>query len=255
MKTESTKWFEVLGLLLESEIVPNAIHRVLLYGPPGTGKSSAPWRARQGEGVTRVTLTPAMPVEELTGCWQLRATDGGTDTVWQDGPAIVAMRTGAILVLDEVDRRSPDVEPLLHQLLDDRAMLRVTLPTGEVVEAADGFAVFATTNATPDDLPAALKDRFGISLLCDLPAPGILDAVPEGLRNMTTAHMEEQGRSAAEYCPTPTARTALAWVRLTAALDDCSSFDGDAQEYAARLIYGKRADDVLSVIGTASVSA
>ena len=73
--------------------MPNRVHRVLLYGPPGTGKSS--WAQSAFNKVERVTLHAQLPPEDLIGSTGLVAESGGTKTVWQDGPAVRAMRRGS----------------------------------------------------------------------------------------------------------------------------------------------------------------
>jgi nitric oxide reductase NorQ protein len=42
------------------------------------------------------------------------------ETVWQDGPLTRAVRTGAILYLDEIAEARPDVIVVIHPLADHR---------------------------------------------------------------------------------------------------------------------------------------
>ncbi len=88
------------------------------------------------------------------------------------------MRRGCALVLDEIDQHSPELHCALHAILDDKAIAGITLPTGERVEPAAGFAVIATTNAQPSALPEALLDRFDVKLLANEPAPAVLEQLP-----------------------------------------------------------------------------
>src|SRR5689334_4790027 len=147
MVNQNTAWSDTLNGLVRESAIPNRIHRILLYGPPGTGKRS--WAQTVFAHVERVDLLAQMPPEALIGSMALVASKGGTNTVWQDGPAVRAMRRGTALVLDEIDQHSPELRCALHAILDDKAIAGITLPTGARVESADGFTVIATTNVEP----------------------------------------------------------------------------------------------------------
>src|SRR5690242_11375222 len=123
-KDETKTWTQTLGDLVRQSALPDRIHRVLLYGPPGTGKSS--WAGTAFVEVERVTLHAQMPPEDLIGSIALVANNGGTNTVWQDGPAVRAMRRGAALVLDEIDQHSPELRCALHAILDDKSIAGIT---------------------------------------------------------------------------------------------------------------------------------
>ena len=151
MAETKTTWAQELDTLVCECAIPEQIHRILLYGAPGTGKSS--WAGTAFAHVERVTLHAQMPPEDLIGSMALVASNGGTNTVWQDGPAVRAMRRGGALVLDEIDQHSPELRCALHALLDDKSIAGITLPTGERIEPAVGFCIIATTNAEPSTLP------------------------------------------------------------------------------------------------------
>ena len=149
---------------------------LLLWGPPGTGKSYA---AQKGHSnVRNVTITPETPAAELRGHYVPR----GGEFVWQDGPAIRAMRDGGRLVLNEVDHAGGDVLSFLLAALDNRESCRICLPSGETVRPASGFHVVATMNGEPSDLLPALRDRFSVSILIDRPHPSAIEALPFDLR-------------------------------------------------------------------------
>jgi nitric oxide reductase NorQ protein len=175
-------WADVLNELVVNSAIPDRVHRVLLYGPPGTGKSS--WAQSAFAHVERVTLHAQMPPEDLIGSMALVARKGGTNTVWQDGPAVRAMRRGSALVIDEIDQHSPELRCALHAILDDRSIAGITLPTGERVEPAEGYTVIATANAEPSMLPDALLDRFDLVLLANRPIAAVLDKLPRGLASI-----------------------------------------------------------------------
>jgi len=161
----SETWDEVLRRLVKDRIIPSPLYRVLLFGPPRTGKSSiAKELFSQPE---RVTIHKQLPTDDLLGGYGLI----NSKTVWQDGPAVRAMREGKCIVLDEVDQISPECRCILHALMDDPA--GITLPTGERVEAKAGYCVIATTNALPSSLPPAVLDRFDLTLLANTLSAGL----------------------------------------------------------------------------------
>jgi MoxR-like ATPase len=80
------------------------------------------------------------------------------ETKWIDGPVVQAMRTGSPVLIDEIDRYSQEVASMLYSILDDKP--HVDLPTGEIVNASDGYKVVMTSNEMPDMLPPAIFDRI-----------------------------------------------------------------------------------------------
>jgi MoxR-like ATPase len=233
MSEQKQSWTETLDALVRESAMPERIHRALLYGPPGTGKSS--WAGTAFVNVERVTLHAQMPPEDLIGSIALVASQGGTNTVWQDGPAVRAMRRGAALVLDEIDQHSPELRCALHAILDDKSIAGITLPTGERVEPAEGFCVIATTNADPSSLPEALVDRFDLVLLADKPAATILDRLPRGLAGVLSRAYDRQ--HVARWTPAVSVRSILALTRLA---------DSTGMDRAAELIFGESATDILA---------
>lgn len=158
-------WDDILRELVKAKMIPNPLYRILLFGPPRTGKSSI--GRELFDKHERVTVHRQLPVEDLLGGYALV----GGSTVWQDGPAIRAMRQGICLVLDEVDQISAETRCILHALMDDPA--GITLASGERVDAAPGFCVIATTNALPSALPPAVLDRFDLVLLANTLSNGL----------------------------------------------------------------------------------
>src|SRR5688572_1482568 len=226
-------WADALDELVTRGAIPNRVHRILLYGPPGTGKSS--WAQSAFAHVERVTLHAQMPPEDLVGAMALVARNGGTETVWTDGPAVRAMRRGSALVIDEIDQHSPELRCALHAILDDRSIAGITLPTGERVEPADGFTVIATTNAEPSQLPDALLDRFDLVLLANRPIAAVLDKLPRGLASVLSRAYESN--SVARWTPAVSVRSVLALTRLA---------DATGIERAAELIFGESGTDILA---------
>lgn len=87
----------------------------------------------------RINFTEETSERHIIGGWRLE--DG--NTIWEDGPALIAMKRGAILLLDEVDLASPKVL-CLQPILEGSAY--INKQTGEVVNAKAGFAIIATGN-------------------------------------------------------------------------------------------------------------
>jgi hypothetical protein len=183
-KRVPAQWYELVEMIAPYLGVGRGVHRVACWGPPGTGKSS--WSAFTWTGVQaeRVALTEESCPEDILGHYILK----GQDTVFVDGPGTRAWRAGTPLVLDEIDRTSSSIVSLLHALLDDVSIARITLPTGEVITPAPGFIVIGTTNANPESLHDALLDRFEIVLHCPTPTPGALSKMPKELRAAVTSY-------------------------------------------------------------------
>ena len=105
---------------------------VLLKGPTGCGKTRfvRHMAHRLGRPLITVACQEDLSAADLTGRYLL---EGGS-TVWADGPLTRAVRSGAILYLDEVVEARPDVLTLLHPLTDDRRILPLER-TGEEIAA------------------------------------------------------------------------------------------------------------------------
>jgi MoxR-like ATPase len=174
LSTDTIDW-----ALIERVLGSEAASRIYLYGPAGVGKTFAAYR---GGGVQRglyaCTLMPEMPAAELRGSYLPH----GDTIVWSDGPVIRAMREGARLVLNELSHASDDAIAFLYPVLEHADTARLTLPTGETVIPAKGFQVIVTDNLAPDDLPAALRDRFDALLEIREPHPAALALLSEPLR-------------------------------------------------------------------------
>jgi hypothetical protein len=242
-------WYETFKSLVDSGAFPSVIHRALLYGLPGTGKSTI-GLLLFGEDTERVTLHPELLPDDLIGSMVLRGDGkGGTETVWCDGPAIRAMRAGKCLIMDEIDKQSPECASINLAICDDKP--RVLLPTGEVVVPAPGFSIIATSNAEPTALPDALLSRFsgGCILQCNTPAPGIVDGMPKAfgtLLNNSYKDMAASGVSGTRVYYSP-----LACRPLRAALALANTI---GQEKAFALTFGpKEGPNILASAATMKV--
>jgi hypothetical protein len=87
----------------------------------------------------RVNISPETSEDDLIGGFRL--IDG--ETKWFDGPVIQAMKAGAVLCLDEIDRGSNKLMCLQAILEGKPYMIK---KTGEYVEPMQGFNIVATAN-------------------------------------------------------------------------------------------------------------
>ena len=158
--------------------------RTLLYGPPGTGKTysavkqSTPLDMDGKANVYQITMTEDTAAANLEGFYK-PAKAGGFE--WHDGIAIQAWRNGGRLVINEIDHASPDAMTFLHAVLDDKDIAGITLNNKEkeTVRPSEGFTVIATSNADPESLPQALKDRFPVTIHIDEIHPKALEKFPQ----------------------------------------------------------------------------
>jgi MoxR-like ATPase len=199
----------------------------LLYGPPSTGKSFfAHTAGLTGRNLYTVTLTEETPMAEIRGFFAPQ----GKKFQWMDGAGIRAWREGARLVLNEIDHAGADCLSFLLNLLDTQETAMITLPNGETLRPHPDFTCVATTNASPDDLPAALADRFPVAV-------EVKEAHPEGLRSLPD---DLRQAAAGSVVAEPERRITL---RSWKCFADLRSKIGE--EAAALAVFSQRAGDVL----------
>lgn len=95
--------------------------------------------AKLGREFVRVNVTGETDEDDLIGGFRLQ--DG--KTVWQDGPVVVAMKRGAVLLLDEVDLGTNKLM-CLQPVLEGKPIYLKKI--NMVVTPAKGFNVLATAN-------------------------------------------------------------------------------------------------------------
>jgi hypothetical protein len=170
----SANWDNKFLNYLDIGIFPDILNRICVFGYSRTGKSTLVHRKTKSE---RVTFHNAMPIDDLIGGMAL--VDGRT--VWMDGPAVRALRHGRVLQIDEGNNVPPECETMLYALMDDPAA--ITLPTGERVTAAPGYAVVMTMNPDPTSLPHPIYDRFDIYLKANTLSAGTRQALGPFAKN------------------------------------------------------------------------
>lgn len=116
-------------------------------GESGIGKTLGIEQAAAelGREVVRVNLTEETTERHLIGSLSLTVEDGASRTDWQDGPVLIAMKRGSLLLLDECDLASTKVL-CLQSILEGNPY--VNPHTGEVVTPKEGFNIFGTANTT-----------------------------------------------------------------------------------------------------------
>ncbi len=162
----SALYYRAIGNEIE---VFTAAHKiglpVMLQGPTGCGKSRfvEKMAAHTHVPLIQVACNEDTSASDLLGRFLIK----GGDTVWQDGPVTRAVRSGAMLYLDEVAEAREDVVVLLHSLADHRRELFVDR-TNESLKAPPEFQLVASYNPGYQrgmkELKPSTRQRFvGIS--------------------------------------------------------------------------------------------
>ena len=160
---------------LESIIKAKTFYPVFITGLSGNGKTTMVEQvaAKLKRELIRVNVSIETDEEDLIG--------GNTllngNIVYREGPVLTAMRRGAILLIDEIDRGSNKLL-CLQSVLEGKPYFNKK--TGEIIHAAPGFTVVATANTkgkgTEDGrfiaaqiLDEAFLERFPITVEQEYP--------------------------------------------------------------------------------------
>ena len=162
---------------VNSVIKSKQFYPIFITGLSGNGKTMMVEQAcaKAKRDLYRVNITIETDEDDLLGGFRL--VNG--ETVWFDGPVVQAMRTGGVLLLDEVDLASTKIMCLQPVLEGNGVFLK---KINEWVKPADGFTVVATANTKGkgDDtgnfigagvLNEAFLERFPITMEQEYPTP------------------------------------------------------------------------------------
>ena len=162
--------------IVRNLVKANSFFPVYITGESGNGKTKMVYEAcaKARRELIRANITEVTDEDDLIGGFRL--IDG--NTVWQDGPAIEAMKRGAVLLLDEINLGSPKIMCLQPILEGNPIYIK---KTNELVYPAPGFTVIATANTKgkgssdgrymgSNILNEAFLDRFAITIEHDYPS-------------------------------------------------------------------------------------
>jgi hypothetical protein len=161
---------------LEQIIKSKTFYPVFITGLSGNGKTTMVEQvaAKLQRECIRVNVSIETDEDDLIGGNTLQ--DG--NVIYREGPVIMAMRRGAILLIDEIDRGSNKLM-CLQSILEGKPFFNKK--TGEVIQAAQGFTIVATANTkgrgTEDGrfiaaqiLDEAFLERFPITVEQEYPS-------------------------------------------------------------------------------------
>lgn len=168
-------FFDWLKTILQSR----TFYPIYITGFSGNGKTCMVEQAcaHAGRELIRINITRETDEFDLIGSYDL--IDG--NTIRREGPALIAMRRGAVLLMDETDYGSERLL-CLQPILEGKPYY--DKKTGEIVHPAPGFTVIATANTKgkgSDDgrymganiLNDAFLERFAITVEQNYPPPAI----------------------------------------------------------------------------------
>jgi len=129
-------FYDLIKVLKSKKFYP-----VFETGESGTGKTYMTEQAcaKLKREFIRVNITVETDEDDLLGHYAL--IDG--NTVWQDGPVVIAMERGAVLLLDEIDLASNKVM-CLQPILEGKGVYLKKI--NRMVTPTAGFSVVATAN-------------------------------------------------------------------------------------------------------------
>lgn len=161
---------------LEKIIKSGIFYPTYITGPTGNGKSMMIEQicAKHKKPLIRVNLNMMSDEDQLIGSKTLQ--DGNIKIV--EGPVLIAMRSGATLLLDEIDAGSANTLLCLQPILEGKPYYFKL--KNEVIVPSPGFNIFATANTKgkgSDDgryigtnvLNEAFLERFAVTFEQDYP--------------------------------------------------------------------------------------
>ena len=164
--------FKDIKTILESHI----FYPIFVTGLSGNGKTSMIHEvcAKLKRDLIRINITVETDEDDLLGGFRLK----NGETVWEDGPLIVAMKTGAVALIDEVDLASHKIMCLQPVMEGQPIYLK---KINEIVYPQKGFNIVATANTKgkgsedgrfmgTNILNEAFLDRFSATFYQEYPS-------------------------------------------------------------------------------------
>lgn len=161
---------------LEQICAAKIFYPAYISGPTGNGKSTTIEQicAKQRRALIRINLNTMTDEDQLIGTKTLL--NGNVEIV--EGPVLIAMRTGSVLLLDEIDAGSANTLLCLQPILEGKPYYFKL--KNEMIIPAPGFTVFATANTKgkgSDDgryigtnvLNEAFLERFAVTFNQEYP--------------------------------------------------------------------------------------
>lgn len=134
---------------------------LLLKGPTGSGKSR--FVEKMSELLNLPLIQIACNEETSSTDLQGRYIINKGDTIWQDGPATLAVKNGTILYLDEISEAREDIIVVIHPLTDHRREIYLD-KKNEKIKAHENFMLIASYNpgyqSKSKELKPSTKQRF-----------------------------------------------------------------------------------------------
>jgi hypothetical protein len=129
--------FDLVAKIIESKL----FYPIFITGLSGNGKTFGVEQAcaHHGRELFRVNITIETDEDDLLGGFRLV----NDSTKWFDGPVVRAMKSGGVLLLDEVDLGSNKLL-CLQPILEGKGILLKKI--NQVIKPAPGFTVVATAN-------------------------------------------------------------------------------------------------------------
>jgi MoxR-like ATPase len=160
-----------VGGVTEQKMYDKALthnYNILLEGHAGTGKTTSALHDSmlRNQGCSIVSGSAGVEVGHFIGKTIIKPNG---EAGWVDGVLVQAMKTGAKIVLDELDFFAPKILQRLNDVLQNRVITLVE-NGGEVVFAHPNFQVVATYNngyKHSNSLNESLLDRFKIKMYFD----------------------------------------------------------------------------------------
>jgi MoxR-like ATPase len=232
----------IIGRAAETEALLACVaagRHVLLEGPVGVGKTALARTVCEalGRGLVRVDGDGRYTEARLVGQFDPPAvlTVGYRPDVFLPGPLVRAMREGAALFVNELNRMPEGVQNVLLPALDEG---HVGVPHLGEVRAAPGFVVIATQNpaefVATGSLSEALLDRFELVRLDYQPREEELEIVAQEARCAPSPELIAQAVDLVRATRTDPRVRRGASVRAAIAIADIAArLGGDVRRAAA----------------------